>query len=151
KESADQLERLAKQGAETLREALRNPDLSQDTMREWAQNLQAMQDLAQGAMPSASVSLTSSQQSKSDRAPKLDQALAQEEEILKKLREMLKQNDASLDKLMAQNMALRLRKIAKSEKQITSTFERILPETVGMLPEEMPPQLHETVSGMAIG
>src|SRR5207302_1141007 len=151
KDIAAQLERLAKQGAETLREAERNPELSQETLKEWAQNLEAMQQLSQQQMPQASQSLTASQQSKSERAPKLDEALAQEEQVLKKLREMQKQGDSNLDRLMAQNMAMRLRKIARSEKQVAGTFEKILPETVGMKPEEMPERVRGTIATMTSG
>src|SRR5205814_4149093 len=129
KDLAAQLEKLAKQGAETLREALRNPELSEKTLQEWAENLKNMQELSKGEMQQASQQLTASQQSKAERAPKLDEAIKKEQEILKKLREMQKEGEQGIDKLMTQNFAMRLRKIAVSEKNLATTFERILPET----------------------
>ncbi len=149
KDLATQLEKLAKQGAETLREALRNPELSEKTLQEWAENLKNMQDVAQGEMQQASQQLTASQQSKSERAPKLDEAIKKEQEVLKKLREMQKEGEQGMDKLMTQNFAMRLRKVASSEQNISTTFERILPETVGMRANDLPARLKATVGMLA--
>lgn len=149
KDLAAQLDKLSKQGAETLREALRNPELSEKTLQEWAENLKNMQELSQGEMQQASQQLSESQQGKSERAPKLDEAIRKEQEILKKLREMQKEGEKGMDKMMTQNFAMRLRKIAGAEHQIAATFEKILPETVGMRANALPARLKGTVGAMA--
>ncbi len=137
KETAEQLRQLAQKTAETMREAMRNQNISQSTLQEWAQHAAAMQSLSQQEMPAAAQSLDSAKSDANDRAPKLDQAVAQESEILKKLHEMQKGADKSLEKLMTQNLAMRLRKIAGQEKGIVDDFQKILPETIGMKPEQL--------------
>lgn len=148
-DTAEQLERLAKQTAETLREALRNKDLSTATLQDWMKHAAAMQEIAQTQMPAAAQSLTSAQNDASSRAPKLDQALTQEQKILDAMREMQKGADASLEKLMAQNLAMRLRKIAAVEKEVAENFKKILPETVSLSAEQLPSEPQKTVQDMS--
>ena len=84
-----------------------------------------MNDLANQNMPSASLQIArqcARKQPRRDRSPDLDKALTQEDEILKKMQEMQKNNEKSLEKLMTQNLALRLRKIAVRRKKHRGQF-----------------------------
>ncbi|MEA3213735.1 MAG: hypothetical protein QOE70_6792 [Chthoniobacter sp.] len=148
KETAAQLDRLAQQIAETLREAMRNKDLATPTLQDWAKHAQALQDLARQNMPAAAQSLNGAKSDVNSRASKLDQALAQEDEILKQLRGVQKAAEQSLDKLMTQNLAMRLRKIASAEQGIAGDFQRLLPETIGMNFEQLPPEPRQSVERM---
>lgn len=148
RDTAEELERIAKQTAETLREALRNKDLKPSTLQDWGRHAQAMEELAQQNMPAAAQSLGAAQTDDGSRAPKLDHALGQEEDILKKLREMQNATELSLEKLMTQSIALRLRKIARSEKNIGDDFQKILPEVIGMKAGQLPDVPRQTVEAM---
>ncbi len=133
-ELAKAMERVAQETAETLREALRNPELSKDTLEKIAKQAQAMHALGSAAMPEASQSLAKAGESQSAeaRAQQLKEAMAREKEILEKMRAMQKEASQNMDRLAAENMALRLRKIAKVERGISGQFAKILPEVVGL-------------------
>lgn len=134
---AEELERLVKQGLETMREALRNPDLPEELMSELARELRELEKLAQDEMQKAAEALKSSQAKSQGRAGELDRALQLEREILQALHEMQKQMAESIDRMQAKTLAQRLRKVGKSEKQIGETLEKMLPETIGRKMTEM--------------
>jgi len=149
KETAADLAKLAQQTADTVREASRNSDISPSSLSDWAKHAEAMNELAQQNMPAASQSLSDSSSDPNNRSSKLDQALSQEDEILKKMSEMQKATENSLEKLMTENIAARLRKIAATEKSIVADFQRILPDTIGMKTEQLPDAPRQTVERMA--
>ncbi|MBI2927067.1 MAG: hypothetical protein HYY24_15335 [Verrucomicrobia bacterium] len=137
-QNAANLEELAKEGMRTLREALRNPTIPQETLREWSKNLQAMQELAQGEMQQASKSLSAAQQNADARAQEAGKALEQEQAALEGLEKLQKKVNQNLDQLQALTLAQRLRKLGAQEKDIEIKLEKVVPETIGMLPRELP-------------
>ena len=149
KETAAQLEKLAQQTADTVREASRNSDISPSSLSDLAKHAEAMNELAQQNMPAASQSLADSKNDPADRSSKLDQALTQEDEILKQMRDMQKATENSLEKLMTENIAARLRKIAATEKSIVAGFQKILPDTIGMKADQLPDAPKQSIAHMA--
>jgi hypothetical protein len=145
-QNAASLEQMAKEGQKTLREAFRNPAFSEETLRDWAKNLQEMQQLAQENMPQAAKALKSAQQDPDmeARSGNISQALQKEEEILEALEKMQRQANKDLDQLQALTLAQRLRKISSDEKEIAGRLQRIVPETIGMLPKELAPRFKRT-------
>jgi hypothetical protein len=140
-QTAAQLRDLAGQMAATLAEALRNPEISPETLKDWADRVEQMHAMASNAMPSASQSLASAQSDPAQRPQKLDQALAQEQQILDAMRQMARQANDQLESLMAQTLAARLRRAAGAERDLASDFQRMLPDTIGMTPAQLPPEL----------
>ena len=136
--NAAQLEELARAGKKTLQEAFRNPTFSEETLREWAQNLQDMQQLAEGKMGEVTEALKSAQQSAASRSGDLAEAAEKEQDVLEALEEMQRKVNKGLDQLQALTLAQRLRKIATDEKGIASRLGKIVPETIGMFPKELP-------------
>lgn len=144
-----ELERLTQQTADTLREASRNPSLSPSILEEWAKQARMMSGLATQAMPEAGKSLDNASADSGSRPQKLDEALAREKEILEQMRQMQKSSEHSMQMLMTQNIAMRLRKIAATEKGISERFRKILPEVIGMKGPQLPAGSRELVDGMA--
>ena len=65
-------------------------------------------------------------------------ACTQEQKILEQMRAMEKQTNDSLEKLMAQTLAARLRRAAATEEEIADSFQKMLPETIGLTPAQLP-------------
>lgn len=148
-QNAINLEELSKHGMKLLREAMRNPSIPEETVREWSKNLNAMQEVAQGPMKQASQSLSAAQQNPQARAQHVGSALEQEESALAALEQLQKQVNQNLDQLQALTLAQRLRKLGGQEKDIEARLQRIVPETIGLLPRELPSRLQRVNDGLA--
>jgi len=148
KENAGQLKNLASQMAAMLAEAMRNPLISADTLKEWANHVEQLNQIASGAMPTAAKSLDAARGDAGERAAQLDEALAQEQAILSAMLEMEKKGNESLESLMAQTLAARLRRAAGTEREIAGDFLKMLPDTIGMTAAELPDGAREMVESM---
>ena len=128
------LEQIVREGANALREAMRNPTFDEKTIEQWAGTLSQMQELSQNEMSDAKQSLqeAQSQQSGEKRESELSEALEAIEQALQKLAEMQERMDEGLDNLEALTLAQRLREAAKSEREIERTLLSMAPETVGL-------------------
>ncbi len=137
-QTAAQLRDLAKQVAANLAEALRNSQISPATLKNWAARAEQMNQLATSAMPAAAQSLTTAQSEAAQRPQKLDQALAQEQDILDAMRQMARTANEDLETMMAQTLAARLRRAATMERDVASSFQQMLPDTIGMTAGQLP-------------
>ena len=122
-ETASRLKDLAAQTAALLTEAMRNPQISQDTLKDWANRTEQMNQIATGPMPAAAKSLDTAGAAANQRPQNLDHALAAEQQTLDALRQMEKDAANSLDRLMAQTLAARLRRAAGTERDIADQFQ----------------------------
>ena len=135
--NAIDLEQLAKEGTETVREGMRNPTLPNDKLQEWAKNVQAMQELAEGKMKDAANALKSAKQNQESKQENVAKAQEKTEEILEDLQEMQQAFNQGLDDLQALTLAQRLRKASSEEKEIENRLEKQVPETIGLIAEEL--------------
>jgi hypothetical protein len=148
KETAAQLKNLAANLAQTLAEALRNPSISPDTLKEWANHAQQLNAIAASSMPAAAQSLDSARADSTQRPSQLDQAIAQEQAILKALRDMERNANDSLESLAAQTLAARLRRAAATERDIGAKYQSMIPETVGMTRDQLPQGPRDALDAM---
>jgi len=137
-QNARELEEIAREGMKTLRQALRNPAFNEQALGQWSKQMGQMQKLSQNQMAKAAKQLRSAQQKKSDRSQELSEAIQKEQEILEQLAQMQKQSNQDLDALEALTLAQRLRKLGGEEKDLQQHLQRIVPETIGLLPQELP-------------
>ncbi|MHC1766028.1 MAG: hypothetical protein AB9869_17295 [Verrucomicrobiia bacterium] len=137
-QNAAHLEDMAREGLKTLREAVRNPTFSEETLREWAKNLRDMQQLSEQPMTEAAEALKSAQESADSRPEDLAQASQKEQEALEALEDLQRRVNKGLDQMQALTLAQRLRKLAGDEVGIASRLQKIVPETIGMFPNELP-------------
>ncbi|MEW6306247.1 MAG: hypothetical protein AB1705_22500 [Verrucomicrobiota bacterium] len=145
------LEAAAREGMKALREALRNPTFSDETLREWAKNLQGMQSVAKGEMQEAGKSLKSAQQGQNSeqRLQELAKAEKSEQAALDALQQMQQRMNQGLDNLQAQTLAQRLRKLAEDEKQIEGRLQVMVPETIGLLANDLPDRFRRANTDLA--
>lgn len=149
--NAAQLERIAQQGQDVIREAMRNPTLTQQTLRDWTQNLAQMKSLAQGEMKDAQQSLQKAQESNSSqqRADEATKAHTAEEKALEKLQALQKKMNDGLDNLQALTLSQRLKKLSESEKGIGEQLGKVVGETIGLLPRELPERFRKINTSLA--
>jgi hypothetical protein len=143
--NADQLDRLADGTEDLIKEALRNKDIPEETLRRWGELMEAMKQLAGSEMKQAAKALQQAGASKAKRGEQLDKAMALEERILAALREMEKGMNDSLEDMLAKSFANRLRMAGAAEHDIAATLRELLPETVGMRPSDLPADKREAV------
>jgi len=148
-QTARQLQDIARSGTETLREAMRNPTFNEETLREWAKTLQAMQKLGKGEMKDAAKSLQQAQQEAKQRGEELAKAQTSEEEALRALEKMQQNMNQGLDRLQAQTLAQRLRQLSKDESKIGEYLQTIIPETVGLMVTELPSRYLNTLNDLS--
>ena len=148
---ARKTEALAQKAAETMREAMRNKSIPNSMIQQWARHLEAMQSLASEQMPPAAQSLSSAQQNPSQRAEQVDKAVEQEKKIVAALQDLQKKIGSTLDKMQAATLAQRLRKVAGFEKEIGDTLRKMLPETIGLAADKLPPRHQETALRLTAG
>lgn len=139
RQAARNLEQMAREGMNTLREAIRNPSFDAKTVNEWAKTLQEMQQLSGKEMPKASQAMESARQSQSKRQEKLGEAKEQTEKIVDSLQKLQKKANSDLDDLQALTLAQRLRQVAETQRSMSSLLQKTAPDTVGLLPSELPP------------
>ncbi len=137
-QNAANLEQLSREGAKTLREAMRNPLVPEETLRDWMKSLQQMQDLSRGEMKQAAESLKSAQKNTPSRPQDMADALRKEEEALAALEQMQQKVNKELDQLQALTLAQRLRKVGAEEKGIEERLQKNIGETIGLTPKELP-------------
>jgi hypothetical protein len=138
--NAAQLSQVAQQGLETLREAMRNTEFSDEMMKEWTETMSTMQSLAQQKMSEASKSLSAAKKSPTSRSQNLADAQQKQEEILKALEEMQSEVNEDLDQMEAMTIAQRLRAIGSGETEIEEALMKQASETIGLFPEELAPR-----------
>lgn len=147
--NARTLEDVSREGSKALLEAMRNPTFSEDTLRDWNRTLQSMQSLSKGEMQKAAQSLQQARQSSDQRSDSLASAEKSEKEALRQLEEMQKRMNAGLDNLQAQTLAQRLRKLAGEENGIAGKLLKIVPETIGLLPKELPDRHRKATANLS--
>jgi len=149
--TAKNLEQLANEGMKTLQEALKNPVFTEQALQEWAKNLQQMEKLAKKEMKSAGESLKSAQKAaqKEAREKDLAEALKKQKEILDNLEKMQGKVNKDLDNLQALTLSERLRKVGSTETEIGAALQKIVPDTIGMLPKELPEKFKKVGATLA--
>jgi len=140
RENAQDLKDLAQEGAKALMEAMRNPAFDEQTLRDWAQNMQKMKELADQQMKQAQSKLGEASQGgePQEKKEKLADALEEEEEALDELADLQDKVNKDLDNLQALTLAQRLRKVSKEELALRKKIKDIIQETIGLTPNNLP-------------
>ena len=143
------LENLAKEAEKIMREALRNKDIPEKTLREMNEVASSMQEVAEGEMKEASESLAKAAQKPQDRKKEVAKAAQKEKQAVQKMREMEKKLDRSIENMLAQSFVNRLRAAAGVEKAVAGDLAAAVPEILGQLPEEMAPDKKAFIAEVA--
>ena len=140
RDNAKALEELAEEGSKTLMEAMRNPAFDEQTLRDWAQNLKQMNELADQQMKQAESKLGEAQKSSEpqDKKDNLAEALEEEQDALDELADLQDKINSDLDNLQAMTLAQRLRKVSKEELALRMKIKDLIQQTIGLTPDDLP-------------
>ncbi len=142
-QSADQLQNMSEEGLKTLREAMRNPTFSEQTLGEWSKTLRDMQEVSDKSMALAAKKLSDaskSKQSAKEREQNLAEAKEKAEEALEELQQIQKKVNRGLDDMQALTLAQRLRKIGGRENELEMSLLKSVKETIGLALTELNPR-----------
>ncbi len=145
----EDLDKMAKQGAELLKEAIRNKEVPESIMRRWGELMQNMEQVAAKQMPKAAEHLQQAAKEAKDRDKNLGKAMEQEREIIKSLRKMEKAINKSIEDTLAMNFVNRLLKAADEEQSIGNSMKEMLPRTIGQQIENLAEDDQQQLSEMA--
>lgn len=130
-------------------EALRNREIPAQLMRQCAQAQAQGESLQAGEWSRAKQALADAAAQPNERAAKTKDAATEEENIVKALREMARQLNASVEDTMAASLAGRLRKVARTEGETAKTMLATAGETVGLTPEQLPSAARDRLNRLA--
>ena len=141
---SERLEDLARQTQKLVDEAMRNTEISESTIAQWAELNEAMKEVAEQDMQEAAESLQKAGDQQEQRKEELKKAIAKEEDAVKKLQDAAKEMDKSLEEMMAESFVNRLRQAADREQQVASELEALLPKTIGLDAASIPAEVADT-------
>jgi hypothetical protein len=137
-ENAAHLDELSKQGERAVREAMKNPLFNEETIRQWSQSMQQWRQLSGDKMQEAAKSMQAARQSSQPQSKEMADATEKAQDILKELEKMESKANQHMDDLQALTLSQRLRKVGAQEKDIGGSLVSTAPDTVGLLPRELP-------------
>jgi hypothetical protein len=137
-ENSSHLDELSRQAEGALQEAMKNPVLPADTIRQWSQSAQQWQRLAQENMKDAAASMQSARQNCASRPQQMADATQKAEDILEALQRMQDKAGRHMDDLQALTLSQRLRKVGTQEKEIGVQLLKTASDTIGLPPGDLP-------------
>ncbi|HEX4119092.1 MAG TPA: hypothetical protein VH619_00590 [Verrucomicrobiae bacterium] len=137
-ENADHLNELSKQGERAVREAMKNPIFNAETIRQWSQSMDQWRQLSGNKMQDAAKSMQAARQGGKPQSQEMADATQKAEDILKQLEKMEGKANEHMDDLQALTLSQRLRKVGSEEKDIGGMLVNAAPETIGLLPRDLP-------------
>ncbi len=137
-QNSRQLDQLTKQAESAVQEAMKNPVFSEEVVRKWTQTMQNWQQLAQKQMKDAANSMQAARQNSKSRPRDMADAAQKAQDILEALERLEEKANDHLDQLQAMTLAQRLRKIGRQEKDLGAELVKNAPDTIGLLPEQLP-------------
>lgn len=138
-ENIERMMELAERARELLQEALRNPLVVEEVLRRWAQLAERLAGIAGQPMTAAAQALQQAGQTEGqERAQQMEQALAAQQAALSEMMEALREANRTQDQLTAGNFVARLRAAARLQYNVAGELTRLMPETIGLRPEQLP-------------
>jgi hypothetical protein len=137
-ENAEHLDELSKEGERAVREAMKNPIFNEETIRQWSQSMDQWRQLSKDKMQDAAKSMQAARQSGQPQSKEMADASQKAEDILKQLEKMQGKANEHMDDLQALTLSQRLRKVGTEEKDIGGSLVSAAPETIGLLPRDLP-------------
>ena len=164
--NAGDLRRAAKDGSETLKEALRNPLFDENTLKDWSETVRKMENVAGEQMADAAENLDqaraqssqasqASQASQSSQSSQSSQASQEQQEnlanaeqaerdALEQLQEIQAEANEQMDNLEAFTLAQRLRHVQKTQDRLGESLVTLLPDSIGQRPDALSDKHKET-------
>ena len=145
------LDQLAREVMNLMQEAMKNPMVSEEAVRQFSQTAQQWQKLAQGKMKQAAQSLESARKNSQSKQQDLADAIKKEKEVLDELAKQQDKNNENMDQLQATTFSQRLQRLGTQEIEASEQLLNAAPDTIGLMPAEVPPKFKEFQTGIATG
>jgi len=148
-----QLSQLARDVEKLTKEGMRNKDISEQTLRQWSEMSQSMQQVASGDMQQAAQSLQNARQSSGEqqRSEEVDNAVEAEKRALQAMRDMESGINDSIEQMVAQNFVNRLKQAARKEDNVADSLKELLPRVIGLSTNELPAKALAELRRLAAG
>jgi hypothetical protein len=145
KSNSEDLEKLTDKILKLIEEAMRNREFPAKTIAEWAKLLKTATEVSQTNMKNVEKSLSKAQAGK-QRAEEMRNALEEQQELLDKLKGLMKTMDDSLNNLQMENFVSRLKKEAESEKAIADKLASIMKTSIGIEQNALPEKIKNEIN-----
>jgi hypothetical protein len=146
--SVEDWKRLNEEAAKLLAEAARNDEFPNDVLKEWAQTMEAVQQVSSELLPQAAGALAQASQSPNQRKENIQKAIEAQRKALEALKKAAQDMGESLEQFAVLNMAARLRALADRERTMGGALQELFPKTIGMGPDDLTPLLANRVKGL---
>jgi hypothetical protein len=147
----EELNKLTKELKETFKEAAKNKSIDSKTLKEMADTLKSMQEMAEKDMPEITEDLDQAQDKKnSEEKTKEDlkKAIEKQEKLLDKMKETAKKAEKAKEKLEASTFVNRLKQAASDEESIAQSIISDANELLGLHYGELDPVLKRLVQAL---
>lgn len=136
-----------------MQSAARNASIDPSVMHSWGELSQAMGSLAAQDLPVVELALRQASQASAsgdgqEAQRQVEQAMLAEDAALEKMRQLAGQGQVIEQQLEASTFVNRLRRAADVEAKISVNLRENLAQTIGLLPEEAPPEVSTRVLGI---
>ncbi len=134
-------EKICEDGAEILKESLKNKSFDKKTTEKWAELFSELAELAGKDFKETSKLLQKALESRNSRKDNLKLAENTQDEIIKKLNKLIEETETGIAESFAINFAARLRKEAEKERILQGELKDTLKRSVGMSRENASPEI----------
>ena len=134
----EQLKQLARESEELIKEAIRNRNIPESAIREWAEMSENMKSLAENQMNKAAQALGHAEAQPQKRRAYLKEAVEMEREVVEKLEQMERDVNESIENMVAQNFINRLMQISQAEGTLADGLRILLPSIIGLNVKDLP-------------
>lgn len=130
--TARQLQQMIREGAQNLKEALKNPTFTEESLGKWAEVLKQMKETSEQSMSESAQSLDSASEASDQRAGELAEAQDAARQALEELSELQGKVNEGLDNMEALTLAQRLMKLSEAEAALKDRLVQVASEVVGL-------------------
>ncbi|NQZ68797.1 MAG: hypothetical protein HRT89_12085, partial [Lentisphaeria bacterium] len=145
-----EIERIVQKGMKLLKEALRNKNISESMIREWAKMLNGLKNIKSSEMKSAQGKLNKALKNPPSRNEDMKKAAENMAEAIKKMQKLLKNLDKSLEQMTAMNFVNRLKAMARKEGEIKRDLKAIFADTIGANKDDLDAKYKKVLSKQAV-
>ncbi len=140
--------KMADKMAKLMKEALRNKKFPDKTIAEWAKMIDKLNDLSQQEMKDLvnSLSKASSTKTPKTRRSEVEKSVEKQQQLVKKLKDMLSKMDQSMKSLALENFVNRLKRVAKDERSIARTTATTAKNIIGLPPDQIPQKTKDIIT-----
>jgi hypothetical protein len=151
RQNDDQLQKLAQEMENVMKDALRNKEIPEKTLADWKNLQQKLQQEASPSMQQASQKMQQAANSpqQQQRQQELSKAQEDQQRALDTMREAANKMNKVNENLYARNFYNRLRRAAQQEHGVSDNLKRLAKDTAGLTPSDIKDTQKKEFDGVA--